>query len=130
MKEKINELKQAFCNAKTDKEHDEIDMQMQQLINENPDEFAQSMADSAKDTADKATNLVMRQKLESVIPAISLVYIAKKYFNKTDAWLYQRINGNMVNGKPAQFTQDERNTLANALKDLSIMLQETSVRLV
>lgn len=130
MKEKIDELKQAFCNAKTDKEHDEIDMQMQQLINENPDEFAQSMADSAKDTADKATNLVMRQKLESVIPAISLVYIAKKYFNKTDAWLYQRINGNMVNGKPAQFTQDERNTLANALKDLSIMIQETSLRLV
>ena len=103
---------------------------MQLLINNNPDEFAQSMADSAKDTADKATNLVMRQKLENVIPAISLVYIAKKYFNKTDEWLYQRINGNMVNGKPAQFTPEEKNTLANALKDLSIMLQETSVRLV
>ena len=129
MKEKIDELKQAFCSAKNDKQRDAIDLKMQQLINENPDEFAQSMAESAKDSADKATDLAMRQKLESVIPAISLVYIAKNYFNKTDAWLYQRINGNMVNGKPAYFTQEEKNTLANALQDLSIKLHETSVRL-
>jgi len=130
MKQQIDELKKAFCNAKTDKERDAIDIKMQQLINENPDKFADAMAESAKDTAEKATDLAMRQKLESVIPAISMVYIAKNYFNKTDAWLYQRINGNIVNGKPAHFTPDEKNKLAHALRDLSIKLHETSVKLI
>ena len=78
MKESIDELKQAFRYAKTDKERDAIDVKMQQLINQNPDEFAQAMVDSAKETAIEVTNLAMRQKLENVIPAISLVYIAKK----------------------------------------------------
>ncbi|MBP6611043.1 MAG: DUF5053 domain-containing protein [Paludibacter sp.] len=130
MKQKIDELKKAFCKAKTDKERDLIDLKMQQLLNESPDEFAQAMADSAKDSAEKATDLAMRQKLESVIPAISMVYIAKHYFNKTDAWLYQRINGNIVNGKPAHFTSDEKNTLAHALRDISMKLHETSVKLI
>ncbi len=130
MKEKIDELKNAFCNAKTDKERDAIDIKMQQLFNMNPDKFADAMTKSAKETAEKATDLAMRIKLESVIPAISMVYIAKNYFNKTDAWLYQRINGNIVNGKPAHFTQEEKNTLANALRDLSIKLNETSLNLV
>lgn len=130
MKEKIDALKQAFCTAKTDKERDSIDLKMQMLINEDADKFAQAMVDSAKETAEKATDLAMRIKLESVMPAISMVYIAKNYFNKTDAWLYQRINGNIVNGKPAHFTLEEKNTLANALRDLSIKLNETSLKLV
>lgn len=130
MKTKIDELKKAFCNANTAKERDSIDTEMQKLINENPDTFAQAMVESAKDTADKATALAIRQKLESVLPAVSLVYIAKKYFNKSDAWLYQRINGNLVNGKPAQFTEAEKHKLADALMDLSIQLKETSLRLI
>jgi len=129
MKEKIDELKQAFRYAKTDKERDAIDVQMQQLINQNPDEFAQGMVDSAKETADEVTNLALRQKLESVIPAISLVYIAKKYFNKSDAWLYQRINGNVVNGKPAQFTINEIEQLKRALIDISNQLVSVSISL-
>jgi len=67
--------------------------------------------------------------LESVIPAISLVYIAKKYFNKSDAWLYQRINGNVVNGKPAQFTINEIEQLKRALIDISNQLVSVSISL-
>ncbi len=129
MKEKIDELKQAFRYAKTDKERDAIDVKMQQLVNQNPDEFAQAMVDSAKETADEVTNLALRHKLESVIPAISLVYIAKKYFNKSDAWLYQRINGNVVNGKPAQFTTHEIEQLKLALTDISNQLVSVSISL-
>ncbi len=129
MKEKINELKAAFVKASTDKERADIDRQMQELINNDPDKFAAGMVESAKDTAAKATELVIKQKLQDVIPAVSLVYIAKTYFNKTDAWLYQRINGNMVNGKPAKFTPAEIDKLKYALNDLSKKLESVSISL-
>src|SRR5215469_6532877 len=99
MIEKINQLKEAFCNAKNDDERNAVDVQMKELINDNPERFSEAMIASAKETADRATQLAMKQKMKEVIPAISLVYIARTYFNKTDAWLYQRINGNIVNGK-------------------------------
>ncbi|GAB6121024.1 DUF5053 domain-containing protein [Dysgonomonas termitidis] len=129
MKEKINELKAAFVKASTDKERDDIDRQMQELIDIDGDKFAASLVESAKDTADKATELAMKQKLQDIIPAVSLVYIAKTYFNKTDAWLYQRINGNTVNGKPARFTQAEIDKLKYALNDLSKKLGSVSISL-
>jgi len=129
MIEKINQLKEAFCNAKNDSERNAVDIQMKELINEDPDKFSEAMLASAKETADRATQLVMKQKLKDVIPAISLVYIAKTYFDKTDAWLYQRINGNIVNGKPAAFTPKEMETMKFALNDLSNKLGSLSVSL-
>ena len=129
MKDKINELKEAFCNAKSDKELEAIDVQMQELINQNSDAFAQAMIDSAKETVARATQLSIKQKMQDVIPAISLVYIAKTYFNKTDAWLYQRINGNTVNGKPASFTEQELEKLKFAINDLSKKLGSLSTSL-
>jgi len=129
MIEKINQLKEAFCNAKNNSERNAVDIQMKELINEDPEKFADAMIASAKETADRATQLAMKQKLKDVIPAISLVYIAKTYFDKTDAWLYQRINGNIVNGKPAAFTPKEMATMKFALNDLSNKLGSLSVSL-
>ncbi|MDR0833266.1 MAG: DUF5053 domain-containing protein [Candidatus Symbiothrix sp.] len=127
MIEKINQLKEAFCNAKSDKERDVIDIQMKELINQDSEKFSEAMVASAKETAEKATQLVMKQKMKEVIPAISMVYIAKTYFNKTDSWLYQRINGNIVNGKPASFSTKELDTMKFALSDLSNKLGSLSV---
>ena len=45
----------------------------------------------------------------------------------TKEWLYQRINGNVVNGKPAQFTEEEKKTLNFALKDIADKLTKISV---
>ena len=129
MKEKVNELKEAFCNAKTEKERQEIDRQIKELISLDVDRFAEAMAASAGESAERATCLVMKQKLADITPAISWVHVAKKYFNKTDAWLYQRINGNTVNGKPATFTTEEINTLKHALSDLSDRLGSISASL-
>ena len=62
-----------------------------------------------------------------MLPAISLSYIAKTYFNKSRSWLNQRINGNTVNGMQAKFSQEELRTLDYALKDLSEKLAEIRV---
>ena len=61
----------------------------------------------------------IREKLGIVPEAISMSYVAKNYFGKTKTWLYQRLNGNKVNGKIAGFTEDERRQFREALQDLS-----------
>lgn len=67
-------------------------------------------------------------ELGDVANAISLSYIAKAYFGKSKNWLYQRLNGNKVNGKPAQFTEEERKRFAEALRDLSRRINETALK--
>ncbi|MDR1381527.1 MAG: DUF5053 domain-containing protein [Tannerella sp.] len=129
MIEKINRLKEAFCNAKSDRERDAIDIQMKELIDSDSEKFAEAMAVSAKETAERAARLAIRQKMKDIIPAVSLTHIAKTYFNKTDAWLYQRINGNIVNGKPASFSPEEMETMKFALSDLSNKLNSLSASL-
>jgi hypothetical protein len=67
--------------------------------------------------------------LADVTEIVSISYIAKKYFNKSRAWLAQRINGNIVNGKPAQFSSDELKTLKIALEDISLKMQDASSKI-
>ena len=60
----------------------------------------------------------IRQQLGEIPEILSMSYIAKNYFGKSRTWLYQRINGNNVNGKPAYFTRSERKQLQDALHDI------------
>jgi hypothetical protein len=60
-----------------------------------------------------------KSKLLEIEGIISYSYIAKNYFNKSNEWLYQRIRGYNVNGKPAKFNKKEINTLNFALQDIS-----------
>lgn len=64
----------------------------------------------------------MRQQLGSVPEYINLSYVASHYFGKSRTWLYQRINGNKVNGKTALFTRDERRQLEEALHGIAARL--------
>lgn len=68
----------------------------------------------------------IKNQLEDINDIISFSYIAEHYFGKTKTWLYQRINGNIVNGKPAKFTEEEIDTLKKALEDISGKIKNTS----
>ena len=68
-------------------------------------------------------------QLLDVANIVSLSYIAKEYFSKTRTWLYQKINGNKVNGKEARFTQEEINTLNFAFQDISKKIGSTVISL-
>jgi hypothetical protein len=70
----------------------------------------------------------MQLDLEDVANAISLSYIAKTYFGKSKAWLYQRLKGYNVNGKPARFTDEERKRFIDALHDLSHRIEDTVLK--
>lgn len=64
----------------------------------------------------------VRHQLGNVPEVINLSYIAKHYFCKSRTWLYQRMNGNKVNGKTAFFTRAERKQLEEALHDIGEQL--------
>lgn len=131
MFKEIQELKERYVNATTDKEREEINKQMSELRNKDNEAFANAMLQTAKDTTEKANNLLKkvrkREQLESVLPILPLSYIAKEYFNKSRQWLYQRINGNIVNGKPAQFTEKETEILNFAIQDISKKIGSISI---
>ena len=69
----------------------------------------------------------IKLQLQAVAEIVSLSYLAKKYFNKSRSWLYQRLNGNLVNGKPARFTQEELQTFNDALQDISKKIGSLSI---
>ena len=64
----------------------------------------------------------LRQQLGSLPEIINLSCMARRYFGKSRTWLYQRINGNKVNGKTAYFTRAELRQLEEALHDISKQL--------
>lgn len=70
----------------------------------------------------EGTEMIARAKLGDMPEAISFSYIAKKYFGKSRGWLMQKVNGNIVNGKQAAFTEDERKQFRAALQDISKQL--------
>lgn len=74
-----------------------------------------------------ADEMIFRAKLGDLPDALSFSYIAKKYFGKSRGWLMQKVNGNVVNGKQATFTDDERKQFRAALQDISKQLSTAAM---
>ena len=129
MKEEIQRLKEQFSGAKTEKEYAKIDRQMA-ILAESPEAFANGMLEAIRETNQEAREIVLREKLKEILPAISVSYLARTYFKKTPYWFYHRLNGNLVNGKPAKFTKDELITLAEALTDISEKIHKSATFIV
>ena len=118
MLDEIKKLKEKYQNTENENEISEIHSEMNLLFDKNPDDFADSLLECIKESNKKADELLLKQKLEDILPVISVSYLAKNYFKKTPQWFYQRLNGNSVNGKEAHFTPSELETLSNALKEI------------
>lgn len=73
----------------------------------------------------KRTDVNVRGLLGDLGNVLSLSYIAQHYFQKDRSWFAQRINGNIVNGKPSAFTESELEILKFALTDIKNKLSET-----
>jgi len=127
MKMELEKLRARFHQTKTEKEKELIKDEMRKILERNPDDFATSMTEMAKDIADKTDEFLIKEKLVEVSKIVSMSYIAKNYFNKSRAWLHQRINGNFVNGKQATFSQEERENLNFAFKDLAQKIGSVSI---
>ena len=118
MFEKVKRLRDQFRTA-TEEEKKRIQIELDKLQNEDADAFAEAMVLCMKDTNRELSKMIMRQQLDEILPYISISAIAKNYFGKSKEWFYQKMNGNTVNGKTAQFSDEEIRVLNNALQDLS-----------
>jgi hypothetical protein len=77
------------------------------------------------DALDKS--ITIREQMNEVIDLIPVSYIAKNYFGKSRAWLYQRINGYKVRGRVYSLNDKEIETFNRALKDISNKIGSVSV---
>jgi Domain of unknown function (DUF5053) len=55
--------------------------------------------------------------------AINIAEVARRW-GKSRQWVYQRLNGSIVNGKAAQFTQEELCELADTLQGIIYDLRD------
>lgn len=74
------------------------------------------------DLRDAKRTLTIKEKLEPILEGLNVSYISRRYFKRSPHWFYQRLNGNIVNGKPASFTEQELSTLNLALHDIGEMI--------
>ncbi len=126
-KGKMDELKNRYVKAKNDREREEIREEIRAACSEDAYKTANIAIEQIKETICEARAEAVRKQMEDILPMTSLAYIAKTYFKKSRQWLYQRINGLSVNGKPAQFTKEELALLNFALKDMGQKLIQTSI---
>jgi hypothetical protein len=135
-KTKFLELKQVWKKA-GEVERPEIEREMDAFLaslSEKEKEAVFEAIDSDFDLMHKeVTNIKevagIRDKLAPVLSVISVSYLAKSYFHKTPQWFYQRLNGSLVNGRPASFTAEEKERLKEALQDIGHVLQNTSLEI-
>ncbi len=127
------ELKELWKKS-PENERTEIDSQLTDLM-ESLDDAEQEALNAAisndfsrmkEEAKDIRRTITIRRQLAPVLPFLSVSYLAKTYFGKSTSWFYQRLNGNLVNGKPAGFTPEELNTLSVALSELGDIMIDTS----
>jgi hypothetical protein len=51
-------------------------------------------------------------------------YIAERFFGRSSSWFSQKLNNNLKNGKPCEFTPEEVATLRNAIYTIALELQD------
>jgi len=129
----MEEQFEEYCKLTTDAEKEDFFAKChEKYLQKTPEEQAFDEAKTLESMAAisaRISELTQIVRLGEVAKVISISYVARKYFGKTRTWLYQRLNGNMVNGKPARFTPDERQKLSDALDDISRMIKETALKI-
>lgn len=73
---------------------------------------------------DPVLSKLIFQKREDLGRMINCSYIAERFFGKSASWFCQKLNRTVKNGKPCDFTAEERETLANALYTMTFEIQD------
>jgi hypothetical protein len=120
-------LREEYRKATDPQKKEEFKAGIKQMIKV---QTGEEMMASLKVIDNRISELKTIVELGDIADMASMSYIAKKYFNKSRSWLYQRLNGNTVHGKPARFTAEEQQTLAKALDDMSRKFKEKSLSIM
>ncbi|MDE5643296.1 MAG: DUF5053 domain-containing protein [Muribaculaceae bacterium] len=82
------------------------------------------MADNEKNEKDPILSKIKFMEREDLLRVLNGAYIAERFFGKSGSWFSQKLNNNLKNGKPCEFTPAEIETLRNAIYTISIELQD------
>lgn len=86
-------------------------------------QYLMSSADKHLDNIEKSVaSYTLHERMGSLTEVVNLAYIARHYFGKTRQWLYQRVKGQLVNGRTAAFTETEEATFIRALNEIGVQL--------
>lgn len=118
------EKKQIFDEVKT--EFSSLTEEEKKNVRES---FLLSLDDKLEESKQALKEIDLKIEMMEISQYVSLAMIAKNYFGKSKNWLYQRLYGYNVNGKPTKFTPEERGKLSLALEDISRMAHETSFKI-
>lgn len=68
----------------------------------------------------------MYQQLDDIFDAITWGDLARTYFDKSASWFYNKMKGKDGNGKPTDFSSEEKERLKNALFDLAARIRHSA----
>ncbi len=75
---------------------------------------------------DKQPTTTVKQQLYDLLISISWSDLSRRYFGKSSAWLYNRLDGKDRDNNPTPFTEEEKEQLKGALYDLSIRIRKAA----
>lgn len=82
------------------------------------------MVDNEKSVKDTILSRIKFMERQDLLRVLNGAYIAERFFGKSGSWFSQKLNNNLKNGKPCEFTKEELETLSNALHTIAIELQD------
>lgn len=70
--------------------------------------------------------VTMKSKMSDILVSISWSDLSRKYFGKSNSWLYHKMDGRDGNGKPTSFSPEEAEQLKSALCDLADRIRKAA----
>lgn len=127
------ELKEEWKRA-DETRRSEIDAEIDALLQTMSETEADALADGVEDDfarmhtelQDIQDTISVREQMQGVLPFLSVSALSHEFFGKSSSWFHQRLNGNLVHGKPAQFNDAELKQLQDALHDIGNRLLAVS----
>ncbi|MDE6230029.1 MAG: DUF5053 domain-containing protein [Muribaculaceae bacterium] len=68
----------------------------------------------------------MMEQLKDVVLYLKWGNISKDYFGYSRGWIYQRLNGYDGNGNACEFSENQKEILREALRDIARKLNDTA----
>jgi hypothetical protein len=62
-------------------------------------------------------------KEQDIMKVLKASYIAERFFGKSRSWITHKLNHDLKNGKPDDFTREERKKLRDALETIALEIQ-------
>lgn len=70
------------------------------------------------------SHLQFMEGRKDLLRVLNGAYIAERFFGKSACWFSQKLNNNVKNGKPCEFTDEELETLRAALYTIAFEIEE------